>query len=242
MKDMQHFPKKIDTGLWDAGHIQGIAVDEEKGYIYYSYTTIFVKAKLDGTVVGYVAASCERNGYTGDTVCQCGVKVAAGQVISAVGHKYDDQWDTACNHCGVTRTIESTPMYRLYNATSGEHFYTGSIRERDDLVQAGWHYEGIAWSAPVTMGDPVYRLYNPNSGDHHYTMSATERDNVVAAGWIYEGVAWNSASASGVPIYRMYNPNAVTGIHHYTGSMEEVQHLESLGWIYEGIGWYSLGG
>ena len=192
------------------------------------------------SVVGDVAATCDRNGYTGDTVCACGVKVATGQVIPATGHNYDNQWDTSCNDCGAVRVIQSTPMYRLYNSNSGEHFYTGSTQERDTLVRLGWTYEGIAWNAPITMGDPVYRLYNPNTGDHHYTMDATERDNVAAAGWIYEGVAWNSASASGVPIYRMYNPNAVSGIHHYTGSMEEVKMLESYGWIYEGIGWYSL--
>lgn len=135
---------------------------------------------------------------------------------------------------------EVTPMYRLYNPNSGEHFYTGSTVERDTLVGYGWIYEGIAWNAPVDGGEPVYRLFNPNNGDHHYTMSTVERDNLVSVGWQYEGIAWNSVAPNDYPQYRLYNPNADCGSHHYTGSTEERDYLVSLGWRYEGIGWYGL--
>ena len=135
---------------------------------------------------------------------------------------------------------EVVAMYRLYNPNSGEHFYTGSNEEKNTLVSAGWHYEGIAWNAPIKSGAPVYRLYNPNNGDHHYTMSAEERDMLAGVGWKYEGVAWNSASPSNIPMYRLYNPNADCGSHHYTGSTEERDYLVSLGWKYEGIGWYGI--
>lgn len=141
---------------------------------------------------------------------------------------------------GTNEKIKTTPMYRLYNPNSGEHFYTGSVEERDMLVNAGWNYEGVAWNAPVTAGAPVYRLYNPNSGDHHYTMSGEERDMLIDAGWKYEGVAWNSASAKNIPLFRLYNPNADCGSHHYTGSTEERDFLVSLGWRYEGIGWFGM--
>ncbi len=137
-------------------------------------------------------------------------------------------------------SADVTPMYRLYNPNSGEHFYTGSVQERDVLKAAGWHYEGIAWNAPTKHGAPVYRLYNPNNGDHHYTMSVEERDMLVGVGWQYEGIAWNSASASNIPMYRLFNPNADCGSHHYTGSTEERDYLVSLGWHFEGIGWYGI--
>jgi len=134
--------------------------------------------------------------------------------------------------------FEVTPMHRLYNPNSGEHFYTGSPQERDTLVSFGWQYEGIAWNAPIQGGQPVYRLFNPNNGDHHYTMSAQERDMLVGYGWQYEGVCWNSASSDNLPLYRLYNPNADCGSHHYTGSTEERDMLVGVGWIYEGIGWF----
>ena len=44
----------IFTGSWGKCHIQGSAVDEEHGYIYYSFTTKLVKSTLDGKIVGCV--------------------------------------------------------------------------------------------------------------------------------------------------------------------------------------------
>lgn len=43
----------IFTGAWGNCHIQGIAVDNKNGYIYYSFTTKLIKATLDGEIVGY---------------------------------------------------------------------------------------------------------------------------------------------------------------------------------------------
>lgn len=136
--------------------------------------------------------------------------------------------------------VEAGSMFRLYNPNSGEHFYTGSLEERNSLVNVGWNYEGVAWRAPRISSIPVYRLYNPYVGDHHYTTSVQERNDLIAVGWLDENIAWYSDEALGVPMYRLFNPNAVTGMHHYTASVEERDHLVSLGWKYEGVGWHGL--
>lgn len=47
-------PSKIDGGAWSGGHVQGIAVDVKKGFVYYSFTTVLVKTDLQGRVVGSV--------------------------------------------------------------------------------------------------------------------------------------------------------------------------------------------
>lgn len=52
--DRSLIPQPLFTGVWGKNHIQGICVDQKKGYIYYSYTTTLVKATLDGKVVGSV--------------------------------------------------------------------------------------------------------------------------------------------------------------------------------------------
>lgn len=131
-------------------------------------------------------------------------------------------------------------MYRLYNAYTGEHFYTASDSERDDLIETGWTDEGIGWMSPKTSRKPVYRLYNPyvSGGDHHYTMSAEERDDLELAGWHYEGVGWYSDDAEEVALYRQYNPYASSGSHNYTVSKEENDALVTAGWRAEGIAWY----
>ena len=35
--NMENYPRLIEAGLWDAGHVQGIAIDTEKGYIYFQF-------------------------------------------------------------------------------------------------------------------------------------------------------------------------------------------------------------
>ena len=159
--------------------------------------------------------------------------------VPETDHQYENNMDKTCEICGYERIV-TVSMYRMYNPNSGEHFYTGSTEERDMLINAGWHYEGVAWNAPVAGEIYIHRVYNPNSGDHHYSASKEEIDMLTALGWRYEGIAWNSAEEGNVPQYRLYNPNADCGSHHYTSSTEEKNFLVSLGWIYEGIGWYGI--
>ncbi len=56
-------PLSLASGSWDAKHCQGIAVDKMKGYIYYSYTTAFVKCDFSGNVVGTIK---KIRGHLGD--------------------------------------------------------------------------------------------------------------------------------------------------------------------------------
>ncbi len=201
-----------------------------------------VPAKPHDYQIQVAQPTCSQEGHTRHTCSACESTYITDVKSPTGAHAFTDDKDTSCNVCGYVRElgIKTTPMYRLYNPNSGEHFYTGSEEERDSLVEAGWQYEGVAWNAPTNKGDPVFRLYNPNNGDHHYTMSAEERDDLVELGWQYEGVAWNSAAPGNLPLYRLYNPNADCGSHHYTGSDEERDFLVSVGWKYEGIGWFGL--
>lgn len=54
--ELMELDKKISdpiiTGAWGGCHIQGIAVDCKKGYIYYSFTTKLIKATLKGEIIG----------------------------------------------------------------------------------------------------------------------------------------------------------------------------------------------
>lgn len=137
-------------------------------------------------------------------------------------------------------STNSVPMYRLYNANSGEHFYTAKVAERIRLVQVGWQDEGVGWTAPTKSKTPVYRLYNKNAGDHHYTISRGERDHLVKVGWRDEGIGWYSDDSKRTPVYRQYNPRAVTGAHNYTTNVAERRNLVSHGWCDEKIGWYAV--
>lgn len=127
--------------------------------------------------------------------------------------------------------------YRLFNPNTGEHFYTTSQNESDDLFSAGWWFEGVSWRTSQG-GKPVFRVYNPNSGEHHYTLSAFERDSLLGKGWSYEGVAFRSAPGNSVKVYRLFDPKARNaGSHLYTTEVAEANALQKQGWRYEGVGW-----
>ena len=158
-------------------------------------------------------------------------------------HIYDNNVDGTCNVCGGNRAdLESRKvvhMFRMYNPNTGEHFYTGSTEERDNLIAAGWQYEGVGFTFPANTGDPVHRLFHEPTGEHLYTMNAAEKDALIAAGWNYEGIAFNSAYDTEAVQYRLHNPNATCGAYHFTFSQEERQNLLNAGWEDQGIGWYS---
>lgn len=165
-------------------------------------------------------------------------------------------WQSVRGAVGLTAhaadTLDGTPMYRLYNPNSGEHFYTADSNERTVLDNVGWNYEGygfVASYAPIgtigasAEGQAVYRLYNPNAGDHHYTKDVNEKNFLVSVGWNDEGIGWYTPTVTTTctqDVYRLYNPNATgAGSHHYTTSAGEAQYLASVGWDYEGVSWLS---
>ncbi|MGI5347959.1 hypothetical protein ACQEU8_07145 [Streptomyces sp. CA-250714] len=55
----KRLPAVIDGGAWDAGHVQGMALDRKGGYMYFSFTNLLVKTDLRGNPVGSVV------GFTG---------------------------------------------------------------------------------------------------------------------------------------------------------------------------------
>lgn len=142
---------------------------------------------------------------------------------------------------GITITVpELREMYRLYNKWTGEHFYSASATERDNICAAGWSYESVGWLAPTSSKTKVYRLYNKYAGDHHFTMDENEYNSLEKLGWTKEGVGWYSDDAKGVKVYREYNPYAVTGTHNYTTSATEHSGLLKKGWKEEGTAWWGL--
>ncbi|MBR7136982.1 MAG: hypothetical protein IKC99_02885 [Clostridia bacterium] len=73
---------ELFTGYFGDKHIQGIAVDLEKGYVYCSFTTQLVKLTLDGRLVGSVVGLAAHLGciafHTGD-----------GKVYGSLEYKHD---------------------------------------------------------------------------------------------------------------------------------------------------------
>lgn len=136
-------------------------------------------------------------------------------------------------------SVSPVPMYRLYNRYNGEHLFTSSASEAQNLVSLGWSGESVAWFTPSS-GNAVYRLYNPYSGDHHYTTDKSEYDYLGSIGWKPEDVAFYSDGTQTTAVFRLFNPYATVATHHYTTSQSEYNYLGTIGWKQEGKGWYGV--
>lgn len=137
-------------------------------------------------------------------------------------------------------------VYRLADPVSGDHLWTISVEEADNLVRIGWVREGapfygsspmVADNVKVAGAENVFRVALPN--EHFYTSVIAERDAALRLpGAVYEGVAWTASDhANGKPIYRFLRPD---GRHFWTAGQdgEKDTLMSTPGWRYEGVVWY----
>ena len=89
----------INTGAWGKCHIQGIAVDVKKGYIYYSFTTKLIKATLEGEIVGTL------DGLAGHLGC-IAFNESDGCVYGSLEYKNDIIGRDILNAIGSERTFD----------------------------------------------------------------------------------------------------------------------------------------
>jgi len=79
-----------------------------------------------------------------------------------------------------------SPVYRLYNQSTGVHLYTASAEEKNYVVEnlSNYTLEGVAYYGYDTQQEgttALYRLYNSELDAHFYTASAEERDSYLSS-------------------------------------------------------------
>lgn len=183
----------------------------------------------------------------------------AGNATCGINTTYDyyGRFDVAYNAAlkqwlGVNNAVSRSPIYRFYNATTGAHFFTPNVVERDMVIQSlpAFAYEGVAfysYASAASGQSPVFRFYNTASGAHFYTISAAERDFVQSTlpTYRYEGSGWWAQALAGnnaVGVYRFYKPKANT--HFYTINPAERDFLiaNNKEYSYEGLVYYAWAG
>ena len=97
---MNHLPEVIRTGVYRGGHIQGIAMDKEKKYIYCSFTTELVKLDLNGREVGSV------RGFTGHLGCLAYCE-EDGRVYASLEYKNDAIGKGVLHSLGIRSEIKN---------------------------------------------------------------------------------------------------------------------------------------
>ena len=89
----------IHIGDYWTGHIQGIAVDKKREYIYCSFTTCLVKSDMNGNVVGSV------KGLAGHLGC-IAYNEEDGRVYGSLEYKHDKIGQDILDSQGNERDVE----------------------------------------------------------------------------------------------------------------------------------------
>ncbi len=105
---MQRLPSVIQTGAWRGGHIQGIAIDRERKYIYCSFTTELIKLDINGNLIGSV------KGFTGHLGCLA-YSEKDGRVYASLEYKNDMIGKSVLRTLGIQNEIKNAFYIAIFD-------------------------------------------------------------------------------------------------------------------------------
>ena len=126
---MNNLPLSIKTGDWKGGHIQGIAVDRERKYIYCSYTTEFIKLDMDGNLIGSV------RGFTGHLGCMA-YNYEDGRVYASLEYKNDAIGRGILDRLGIQEEIQNAFYVAIFDVDKIDR--PDMNAETDDVMTTVW--------------------------------------------------------------------------------------------------------
>ncbi|WBY06651.1 hypothetical protein PIB19_13965 [Sphingomonas sp. 7/4-4] len=153
-------PRTQNGGTWDSGHVQGIAVDVQGGYIYYSFTNLLAKydfsGKLVGTLVGWT-------GHLGDL----DFNPADGKLYGSLEYKKDkafyiavidvrglDRIGVEASRTAIFRTVYLPEVARDYSADlDGDGKFDGDVAATPDHRYGCSGIDGVAFGPAFGRSD-----------------------------------------------------------------------------------------
>lgn len=160
--DIENLPRAIHSGEQGPFHVQGIAVDLEKGYIYLSFTTKLLKMDLAGNLIGSV------QGMTGHLGCLTR-NPADGRIYGSLEYK-----DDAIGK-NIRKTLDSDSSAQPENQTG---FYV-AIFDPDRITRPDMDAEKDRVMTTVYIKEAVadYLAETENGGrtwDHRFACSGID--------------------------------------------------------------------
>jgi hypothetical protein len=185
-------PLKQNGGTWPTSHVQGIAVDLQGGYIYYSFTTLLAKydfnGKLVGTLVGWA-------GHLGDL----DFNPRDGRVYGSLEYKKDRAFYIAVidvsrlNQIGleaakseIFRTVYLPEVVNDYAADlNGDGVFDGDVAQTADHRYGCSGIDGVSFGPEfghtdgpryLTVAYGIYSNLARNDNDHQVLLQYDTSD------------------------------------------------------------------
>jgi hypothetical protein len=132
-------PLKQNGGTWPTSHVQGIAVDLQGGYIYYSFTTLLAKydfnGKLVGTLVGWAGhlGDLDFNPRDGRVYGSLEYKKDKAFYIAVIDVSRIDRVDINAQQSEIFRTVYLPEVVKDYSADlNGDGVFDGDVAATAD--------------------------------------------------------------------------------------------------------------
>lgn len=149
-------------GTWPTSHVQGIAVDLQGGYLYYSFTTLLAKydfsGKLVGTLVGWAGhlGDLDFNPRDGRVYGSLEYKKDKAFYIAAIDVSRLDQVGLDATKSGIFRTVYLPEVVDDYAADlNGDGVFDGNVAQTPD------HRYGCSGIDGVSFGPQFGRTDGP---------------------------------------------------------------------------------
>lgn len=144
------YPLSLSGGDRDIKHCQGIAVDKDNGFMYYSYTTMLIKCDFDGNIVASVTGI---DGHMGDiTYNKADGKIYCGYYATGrtgfYVYIFDTKKITKMNMKPTSDIVRSVYVKEAY-----EDLLYSWVQENDDgTKKTMYHRYNVSGIDGVTMG------------------------------------------------------------------------------------------
>lgn len=152
---LNELPRVIKSPEFAAGHVQGIAIDDEHKYIYYSFTTMLVKTDLCGKLIGTV------DGLTGHLGC-ISYNSEDGKVYGSIEYKHDSIGRGIMARTGVELADEDAFYIAVFDVDKIDR--VGMDAERDGIMRAVY--------LPEVAED--YAAKNADGSEHRFACSGID--------------------------------------------------------------------
>jgi hypothetical protein len=181
---LEALPLTQHGGTWPTSHVQGIAVDLQGGFIYYSFTTLLAKydfsGKLVGTLVGWAGhlGDLDFNPRDGRVYGSLEYKKDRAFYIAAIDVKRIDRVGIEAKDSEIFRTVYLPEVAKDYSADlNGDGKFDGDIAATPD------HRYGCSGIDGVSFGPEFGRTDGPRLLTVAYgiysNLSRTDNDHQV---------------------------------------------------------------
>lgn len=162
---LARLPLSQNGGTWNSGHVQGVAVDVDGGFIYYSFTNLLAKYDLEGRLIGTLVGW---TGHLGDLA----FNPADGKLYGSLEYKADQAFYVAvidvaglervgvqAGESGLFKTVHLDEVARDYAADmDGDGRFDGDVAATRDHRYGASGIDGTAFGPRFGRRDGPFLL------------------------------------------------------------------------------------